>query len=60
MSDSTYSSVDLICPHCDYHHEDMWESGLEDGAEEDWECERCGKTFVATKSIYITYEGRIK
>lgn len=60
MTDETYDPYYLVCPYCKHSHGDMWESGLQDDTEEDWECSGCGEVFIATKSVSITYEGRAK
>jgi hypothetical protein len=60
IPDETYDSTYLICPYCGYQNGDMFESGLEDGTESDYECGGCDKVFTALFEIHHSYTGKPK
>lgn len=55
MSFECTNEITIVCPFCGYRYPDPLEEapGEEDIGE--LECSRCGKTFVATREILITY-----
>jgi len=59
MASETYGEF-LICPHCGYVHKDSWEIG--EGGEEDGEtdCAHCGKEFLYSRRVHVTYHGKPK
>lgn len=47
---------EIICPHCGYKHEDSWDYGMKyDGDEREVECGDCGKEFMASMSLDVSY-----
>ena len=47
-----------VCPYCGEKHEDAWEwFGRDDwdGAEQEVECDDCGKPFVVVLQLEVTY-----
>ncbi len=48
-----------ICPWCGHLHRDAFEWRMRDGDEEDTgECDSCGKPFVTTRNVTVTYDTR--
>jgi transposase-like protein len=56
MTIDTTHTVWPVCPHCGHVHKDAWEwrpNSLE--FDDDWQCERCDKTFMLSRHTSITY-----
>lgn len=47
---------EITCPWCGY--EDPYSWAVEDGCDEEYECEKCGKPFVLEKLVEVTYTSR--
>lgn len=55
----TYNHNGLECPHCGYLDRDTADIFAEIEQQiDDYECGNCGRKFVATKTISVTYEGK--
>ena len=56
MSETQYSD-DPICPYCGYKQRDAWEIKFGPGSEGETEvdCGECGKTFICSRSVTVTY-----
>lgn len=48
----TYCMENIICPHCNYEHEDSWEH-TED--EPEFRCADCDKIFSMTRDVTVSY-----
>lgn len=46
---------EATCPYCQHEMSDSWELHLEDGDQEDVECGQCGKKFIVTANVEVTY-----
>jgi predicted RNA-binding Zn-ribbon protein involved in translation (DUF1610 family) len=46
-----------ICPHCGFEEPDAWEMDFGFGVEGEgeFECGKCGKPYICTKSVVISY-----
>jgi transcription elongation factor Elf1 len=52
----TLDTREITCPYCGYVFGDSWEVNQgEMEWEEDIDCGRCGKTFLAFKQVTVTY-----
>ena len=58
MSQETFDHEYLICPYCGYKEEVGFETFFSKDLEcdEKHECQECGKTFTATRSVIFCYE----
>lgn len=43
---------EITCPHCDYAHLDSWELTPN---EDELQCSTCGKLFIYTRNIAVSY-----
>lgn len=58
MSQETFSNEYLICPYCGHREEADFETFFSNDIEcnEEHDCEECGKTFIASRSVIYCYE----
>ena len=56
MEYDTDYTREITCPYCGYVFSDSWEvNQVEMEWEEEIDCMRCGKEFLASKEVSITY-----
>lgn len=56
--EDTYNDKGIECPYCHYVDEDIWDSNFFRGNdEEEYECMKCDKKFIAVVNTHYTFEG---
>ena len=55
----TDDTREIVCPHCGYKFSNSYEFGMDsDGEEQEIDCGRCEKPFIAMINISVTYSSR--
>ena len=59
--DCEYTDM-VVCPYCGYQHRDSNEIFDDDSmdSETETDCDRCEKTFIASREVTVTYTSRKK
>ncbi len=59
MSDIDHSNTsEAVCPHCGNEMDYTYELFFSSPSEVEWECEECGKPFVISQDLTVTYNTR--